>query len=54
MVDRIKRMGSSSQAYMGMGEVRDKLIRASKIRGKNVLDMAVLSHFIGKGESQVG
>jgi hypothetical protein len=49
MVDRIKRMGSSSQAYMGMGEVRDKLIRASKNRGNNDLGMAVLYHFYWEG-----
>jgi hypothetical protein len=48
MVDRTRWVDSSSQACKGMGEVRDRLIRASKNSGNNVLGMTVLNHFLGQ------
>jgi hypothetical protein len=41
MDDRTRWVDSRSQVCRGMGEVRDKLIRASKNNGNNLLGMMV-------------
>jgi hypothetical protein len=46
--DRTRWLDSISRACKGMVEVRDRLIRASKNRGDNVLGMAVLDHITGE------